>query len=401
MFPYLHHYVALALLVLVLGGIAFHLLSVCAALKFGLSCPETRSDWPSITVLKPVRGVDADAYENYASFCCQDYPDYEVLFGVQDPDDPALEVLRRVQRDFPATRIKILVSAERVGPNLKICTLRNLMAVAAHPLLVISDSDMRVRQDYLRQIAAYFRDPQVGLVTSPYRALGARSVSAGLESLGMATEFFPGVAIASQFAAPEFAFGSTMALNQETLQAIGGFEELAQYLADDYQIGHRVAALGQRVALSRYVVDTILPNVGFGAMFARRLRWTRTVRVSRPWGFAGSAITHSTIWAAGLAVLCGRHPWALELLAVQQVVRTSSALLIGRGVLGDRDLPRWLWLLPTSDLLNFALWTGSWFGNTVLWRGERYRLTHAGRMVRVSKGAPLTELSVPHRGSGT
>lgn len=366
------------------SGVTYHLVSLVAVRRFARSSPPSSGNLPPVSVLKPVRGADPDAYENYASFCRQDYPGYEVLFGVQDPGDPAVALVRRLQRELPDGRVRLVVSGDRIGVNLKVCNLQNMLREARHELLVMSDSDMRVRPDYLRQIAGYFQDPNVGLVTSPYQGIGARTLAAGLEALGMATDFFPGVAVATQFAPPSFGLGSTLAITRHTLEEIGGFPAIVDYLADDFQLGHRVAGAGHRVALSRYIVDTVLPNAGFRQMLARRLRWTRTARTCQPAGFAGSVVVHSTASAIALVAASGFQRWAVWTLLAQQTVRWVEALYIGRRVLGGRDAARWLWLLPVSDLLNFGLWAGSWCGKTVYWRGDRYRLTHGGRMVRVA-----------------
>jgi ceramide glucosyltransferase len=385
----------IALLALTLLGIGYHLAGVVAAWLFVRRKGPAGLELPPVSILKPVRGLDVDDYENYASFCRQDYPEFELLFGVQDPDDPAIDVVRRLQQDFPERAIQLVVSRERIGQNLKVCNLQNMLAMARHPLLLISDSDMWVRPDYLRSIVTYFNDREIGLVTSAYRGTGIRTVAAALEAVGIATSFFPGVAIATQFARPSFALGATIALRRRMLEQIGGFPGLADYLADDFQLGRRVARAGHRVALSRYVVDTAVPNAGFAAMFRRTLRWNRTARTCQPAGFAGSIITHSTVWAVLLAVAAQGAPWALAVLLAQQVIRTGAALWTAGGVLDSREAVRWLWLLPASDLLAFVLWAGSWCGNTVYWRGDRYRLTEGGRMTRLPRPDERSEPRLP------
>ncbi len=377
---------------LTLVGTAYHVASAAAAARFARTSVPVAKSVPPVSILKPIRGVDADAYENFASFCRQDYPSYEIVFGVQDAEDPAVQLVRRLQNDFPGTQIRLVISSHRIGPNLKVCNLHNILEEAAHELVLISDSDMRVRPGYLREIVSYFSDPGVGLVTSPYAGSGADTASAGLEALGIGTDFFPGVAVATQFGTTAFALGSTLALRKQTLERIGGTRGLAEYLADDFQIGCRVAGAGHRVVLSRYVVETILPNAGFWEMYTRRLRWMRTARVCQPAGFAGSIITHSTVWALlllaviliNLALTGTVSAWAVAPLLLQQTVRWSTAYWNGVQVLGSRSVRRWLHLLLVSDVLNFLLWLGSW-RNTVRWRGDNYRLTVGGRMVRVDE----------------
>lgn len=388
----MEHALVPLLLLLVGLGMAYQVVSAVAALKFGRSKGPGGLGLPPVTILKPVRGLDSQAWENFASFCRQDYPEYQIVFGVQDSQDPAIELIRRLQTEFPDRDIQLVVSGDRIGSNLKVCNLANMLSSARHELLVISDSDMRVRSDYLRLITPYFNDPGVGMVTSPYIGIGAHTLGARLEALGMATDFFPGVAVATQFANPAFGLGSTLALTKATLGEIGGLEGLADYLADDFQMGNRVAKSGKRVVLSRYVVDTTIPNTGIRQMLDRRLRWMRTARTCEPKGFAGSVVTFPTFWALLLLPAAHLHLWAVAVLAGQQAVRCAVAAIVGCGVLRSRETARSFWLLPFSDLLCFGLWLGSWCGNTIRWRGDRFRLTEGGLMVPLTTPEPMPSI---------
>jgi ceramide glucosyltransferase len=378
------------LLAAVACGLVYHLLAAWCARRYlkEQAARETAAvaapvgEQPPITILKPLRGADAEAYEAFATFCRQEYPAYELVFGVLEADDPSVAVVERLQADFPHAAIRLVISDRRIGANLKVCNLANMLAEARHELLLISDSDMRVAPDYLARIAAAFTG-NVGLVTCPYRGVKLQTSAAALEALGIATDFLPGVLLVAQLGRPDFAFGSTIALRRSLLEQIGGLEGIADYLADDFQLGHRVTAAGKGVCVSAYVVESVLGNRGMRAMFARRLRWARTVRVCRPAGHAASVITQSSCFALAYLAATGFTPQGWLVLFAALAVRSLTGWHIAVHSLGNRELRRWFWLLPIEDLLAFALWVGSWLGQHVLWRGVRFRLGKGGRMQRV------------------
>jgi ceramide glucosyltransferase len=375
------------------------------------------SDLPPVSILKPIRGMEPHAEASFASFCVQDYPEYELLFGVANPGDPAVSLVESLAARYPQAQVRCVKTAADLGPNRKVCNLHGLAAAARYDLLLVSDSDMRVQPDYLRRIAAGFADPAVGLVTCPYRGSEPDGVPAAMEALGIAAGFMPGVFVAALGLAA-FAFGSTIALRRETLERIGGFEALVDYLADDFQMGKRVADLGLRVHLSSVVVDSILGRRSFRESWSRRLRWARTVRACRPLGHLGSGLTHTTALALLTMAVCvaeqrrgihhrdtearrerhildfsvcrslclcvsvvNRRPEALVALALG--ARLLAAWGIAVVELESEAARRWFWLLPISDLVEAALWGCSLFGRTVLWRGQRYRLLPGGRIARL------------------
>src|SRR5262249_47702959 len=240
---------------------------------------------------------DAQTYACFASFCEQRYPCFEILFGVMEPADPAVEVVRRLKRAYPAVSIQLVISDRRIGANLKVCNLQNMLDRAAHDLLLISDADIRVGPEALAQIVASCSEPGVGLATCPYCGVDIRSAPAALEALGIATDFLPGAFLVAQLARADFAFGAAIALRRQTLRAIGGFAAIADYLADDYQRGIRVAATGAAVIVCPEVIESVIGSLDWRSMLAHRVRWARTVRVCRPAGHAASVITQSTIFA--------------------------------------------------------------------------------------------------------
>jgi ceramide glucosyltransferase len=379
----------LLLAVAACGGV-YHLLAAwCArsylrdqAARESAALEASGGEQPPISILKPLRGADAEAYDCFATFCRQEYPAYELIFGVMDEDDPSIPIVRRLQTSFPEVPIRLVVSGGRIGANLKVSNLANMLEAARHDLLLIGDSDMRVTPDYLARIAAGFAGG-VGLVTCPYRGVNLQSAAAALEALGIAAGFLPGVLLVARLGRPDFAFGSTIALRRSLLEQIGGLEGIADYLADDFQLGHRTVAAGRSVRLSACVVESVLANRGLRAMLARRLRWARTVRACRPAGHAASIITQTSVFALAYLAATGFTEPGWLLLGAALLVRTLTAWDIAVHSLGARELGRWFWLLPLEDLLAFALWVGSWLGRHVLWRGVRFRLRRGGRMERV------------------
>jgi ceramide glucosyltransferase len=348
---------------------------------------------PPVTILKPVRGVDAEAYENFASFCRLDYPAdrCQLLFAALDPADPALALARRLQAEFPQVDIGIVDGSRSPlrGHNLKVRNLAAMLPVAKHDLLVLCDSDMRVQPDYLRRVVAPFQQNSdrgggwgVGLVTCPYRGHRAQSFAAILEALGIGADFIPSTLVSRALEGVSFAFGSTIALPRAVLAEIGGFEALADELADDFRLGNGAHRAGYEVVLSDYVVDDVLGRERFAAMWARRLRWARTVRACRPAGYTGSFITHGTALALLFLGATGFSPLGWAAFGTVLAVRLATALLITLRYTGDPNIARCLPLLPLSDLLSFALYVTSYGGSHISWRGERFRLLPGGKLAR-------------------
>jgi ceramide glucosyltransferase len=375
---------------------AYALISVWAARQWHRSRRPLDPAWtPPVTILKPVRGVDAEAYENFASFCRQDYPPerVQILFGALDPDDPALALVPRLQAAFPGQAIEIVRAGQEalLGPNLKVCNLAAMLPFARHDLLVLCDSDMRVEPDYLRRIVAPFAPsssqggPPVGLVTCPYRGDRAQSFAAVLEALGIGADFIPSALVSRATEGVGFAFGSTIALPRAVLAELGGFPALADELADDFRLGSGAKRAGYEVVLSDYVVNDVLGAERFGAMWARRLRWARTVRACRPVGYAGSLTTHGTALALLFLASSGSHPFGWMTVALVLALRLTTALWIACRCTQDTNVLRWWPFLPVSDLIGFALYVISYCGNHIQWRGERFRLLPGGKLLRAAR----------------
>jgi len=391
--------------------VAYSGISVWAAFRWRQSRRETDPDWtPGVTILKPVRGVEsAHTYDNFASFCCQDYPldKLQIVFGCLDPADPVIAVIEQLQRDFPEVQIDLVCAGKRgiIGPNLKVCNLLSMLPVAKYELLALCDSDMRVEKDYIRRIGAPFglqdsaqataQDAMtlpVGLVTCPYRGFLPESPAAVMEALGIGADFIPGALTSRALEGVGFAFGSTIVIPRTVLGQIGGFETILTELADDFRMGEAVRKLGFEVVLSDYVVNDVLGPERFRPMWDRRLRWAKTVRSCRPGGYVGLFVTYGIPIALLFALLMGRSPAGLAALAGILAVRLGSAALIAAACTRDPLVLKYLPLLPISDILSFTLYLCSFCGNTIVWRGDTFRLSKGGKMVRLSEApdSPLT-----------
>jgi ceramide glucosyltransferase len=357
---------------------------------------------PPISILKPLRGADPRMYEAFRCHYLQDYPEFEIIFGVADANDPAAAEVERLQREFPSRRIQLVVCPELLGTNRKVSTLVQLLPLARYDWLLINDSDILVPPDYLRRIAACFETGRkttgrrTGMVTALYRAahnpnklikgLPGATLASRLEALTIATDFAGGVLSAYALEGRlTFGLGSTLALRREALEAIGGLHPLLDYLADDYELGNRIGRAGFNVVLAPLVVETVLPRASFVEMFQHQLRWARTIRDRRLGGYIGLGVTHVLPWAL-LACLCsGLAGWSLGLLAVAALLRFAVAAALCTSVLHDEAADLDLWLLPLRDVIALLVWITSFAGNTVVWRGERFRIS-GGKLEKLESG---------------
>src|SRR5581483_711342 len=363
---------------------AYYTLCEVSARRFLRSAPAPEGFTPPLSILKPLKGTDPGMYESFRSHCLQLYPEYEIIFGVSDPDDPALELVRRLQSEFPRVPIRVVVCKKILGTNVKVSNLVQMLEEAIYEHIVVNDSDIRVPSDYLRQVIAPLANPGVGLVTCLYRGVPGRSLGSRLEAIGIETDFMGGVLAARTLEhGIHFAMGSTLAFSKRTLNAIGGLEPLLDYLADDYELGARVVAEGREVVLANVVVETFLPEYGLLPFFRHQLRWARTIRDKRRWGYAGLLLTFGIPWAV-LAVLFSGGAWEAWLLLLIIVARriSTAAFLCGR-VLHDRRIFHDFWLIPLRDCIALLVWIASFTGRTVSWRGDSFVLKD-GKLVRMN-----------------
>jgi ceramide glucosyltransferase len=335
---------------------------------------------PGVSVLKPVRGIDFGSWENFASFCRQDYPDYEILFAANDNADPAVPLIQRLKADFPERRIRLFVGAEQLGANRKVNNLARLAQEAQHEILVLSDGDVRVGPNYLREVVAPFADEGTGAVTCFYRAIAEKNLGAELEAIGAASDFFAGVLMANGMEGMSFALGASIATTKRWLGKIGGFAAFADMLADDYELGHRIAKAGGRVVLSREVVWTMYPAQTARGFWDHQLRWARTVRLCRPASYFGLLFTHGLPWALLAAIVAPANWIGAAYLLAYLVLRLMMAWAVGVWGVRDAVLRRKFWLIPLRDVLNFGVWLASFASNRITWGGDDYVL-RKGRMI--------------------
>jgi ceramide glucosyltransferase len=338
---------------------------------------------PPVSILKPLKGTDPEIYQSFRSHCLQDYPEYEIIFGVSDPNDPAVASVRQLKNEFPALSIRLIVCHKTLGANVKVSNLAQMLAEARYRHLLVNDSDIRVEGDYLRRVMAPLANPKVGMVTCLYRGVAADMLGSRIESLGISTDFCAGVLAARQLEGGlKFGLGSTMAFRRGDLEQIGGFESFADYLADDYELGRRIAGLGLEVKLSDVVVETNLPAYRIPEFLSHQLRWARGVRDSRSGGYFGLVLTYGLLWSCVVVAASRGALWGWVLAGTTLFLRAAVALVVGKSVLRDRQLLRQLWLLPLRDLIAVGIWMASLAGHTVSWRGDRFELKD-GKLIRV------------------
>jgi ceramide glucosyltransferase len=344
------------------------------------SLPE--SPFPAVSILKPLKGVDPEIWESFCSHCEQDYPEFQLIFGVSDPADPAIEVVRRLQAKYPNLPIELIVCDRVLGTNIKVSNLAQMLPAARHELLLVNDSDIRVPPDYLRQVIAPLAGASVGLVTCLYRGVASPTLGSRLEALGISTDFVPGV-LSAWFLEKgmHFGLGSTLAFRRRDLQAIGGFEALLDYLADDYELGRRIASTGKKVELSVATVTTFLPAYTLREFFRHQLRWSRTIRAARRWGYAGLLFTFGLAWALGTLLVAQGAAWAWILLALTVAARLAVGLVAAVFVLEDRQALHHIFLLLLRDLIAPLIWAAGFMGNRIHWRGDIFDLKD-GRLTR-------------------
>ncbi len=355
------------------------------ARQFFRAAVEKSACKPPVTIIKPVKGEDGESFENFASFCRQDYPVYQIVFAVASPEDPAVPVISRLMAAVPGVDLELVVDSRTYGPNHKVSNLINAYPKAKHDVLIICDSDIRVDPCYLHEVAALFADGDVGLVTSLYRSPRVHTIATALESMGFAADMIPNVMVAVRLEGLTFALGASMAVRRSALEKIGGFPALADYLADDYQLGNLVHRAGFRLALSPHYVESVMRREGLRDILSRQLRWARTMRASRAAGYFASIITQPAP-AAVLALLVSGFSltgWFAALFL--GAARLSCATVFSRVFVGDGMFPRYLWLLPLRDLLASAVWLLSFLGNRVVWRTRVFKVLPGGKIREVGE----------------
>ena len=366
----------LVLLALVAGSLVYCALTVISAVRYRRVRPPELRAFPPISILKPLAGVDEGLEENLASFFEQRYPCFEILFAVEDAADKAVAVVEKLRARFPGVPSTFLVTGDSPYPNGKVFKLEHMMQRAHHDLLVMADSDVRVTPDMLATLAAEFQDADLGLSTCPYRAVPGRSFWSTLEAVGLNTQFLAGMLVARTLEGMKFAVGPTIAVRRSDIREIGGWNVLKEYHAEDFVMGKLVAERGRRVILSSYVIEHRIGGQTLSANFKHRLRWRRSTRRSRPWGYVGEVFTNPLPLA--LALWLVRPEW-WPAAAAAVALRALAAWATAGYVLAD-PLTRRLWaLIPLQDFADCLVWICGFFGATIRWRGRSYRLHPDGR----------------------
>lgn len=365
----------------------YYLLCLWSAAAFLRARDTVRSGgWPQslppVTILKPLKGVDPEIYEGFRSHCLQDYPEYEIIFGVSDPADPAIASVEQLKREFPERAIRLVVCPNILGANVKVSNLEQMVQLARYQHLIVNDSDIRVERDYLRRVIAPLADEKIGMVTCPYRGVPAPTLGSQLEALGISADFCAGVLVAQQIeGGVRFGLGSTLAFRRKDLARIGGFRPIVDFLADDYELGRRIADLGLKVILSDVVVETHVPAYDVRGFLDHQLRWARGLRDVRRGGYLGLPATFGFLWGLLNVIAAHAAPWSWAVLAALLGLRIAVAVAVGKSVLQDSRMPEQIWLLPLRDLLAVFVWIVSFAGHTVVWRGETFELK-SGRLIK-------------------
>jgi ceramide glucosyltransferase len=362
--------------------LAYYLLSLYCVVGYfrelRKSHPPGSAFTPPVSILKPVRGVDHQAYENFASFCRLDYPEYEIVFAVSDAGDPVIPIIERLRTDFSECSIRLITNVARTGTSDKVNNLCELVQIAKYDLLVMSDSDVRVEPDYLKQVIAPFADREVGAVTALYRSLSAGNLASNLDALGMYMDSAPAALVAKKIEGRlRFAFGWTMATSKKHLAEIGGWEMMGDYHSEDFELGKRIAQCGHRVAMMAKPVSMVFPKDSIKEYFRHELRWSIALKSARPSGYWGLLFTQGLPWAlvgAAVGLSIGSIPIAAAYLFAYLILRVALTWLTGMWGLGDRQLSKILWLVPVRDAISFIVWATGFFSEKVIWRGLEYRL---------------------------
>ena len=367
-----------ALAVLLTGSLVYCVLIVVATRRFLSTALPAPGINPPISVLKPLCGHDDGLEENLRSFMVQDYPEYEILFGVHRADDPAVAVVEKIIGEFSGRiSARLIITGESPIPNAKAFSLNRMVREAHYDVLVMSDSDVRVTPNLLSHLAQELQDDRVGLISCPYRAVPGKSLWSRLEAIGMNTELLGGVMVARMIEGMRFALGCTVAVRRSVLEGMGGFGYLQEFLAEDFVIGQRAAELGHGVLFSSYVIEHRIGSQSMMHNLGHRMRWARSTRRSRPLGYWGQIFTYPLPLAF---LLCAAYPAAWPVLFLTFILRGIAALATARDIVHDPVTQKQWWLLPVQDLIGFFVWISGFVGDKIVWRDRKCTVLRDGRL---------------------
>ena len=378
----------------------FLLLVLIAAARFKKRADSAResvlnvsTDLPPVTILKPVHGMEERLEQNLESFFQQDYPDFEIIIGARSADDPAVTLAEELRLRYPQVKSRIVISGPPVWPNAKVFTLDKMIPLSRNDFFVISDSDVRVERDFLRNVIPPLFDQKLGLVTCLYRGDPAADFWSLLEALGMSVEMPSGVVVADMLEGIRFALGPAVALRRDALEAIGGIAATADYYSDDYVLGNKIWGVGYSVIFSHHFVYHVLTPRPFLRTLGDQLRWMKSTRHSRPWGHVGTGLTFAMpfgVLGFAAAAALGNLRLAVGLLATAFLNRMIQSIVVGWGLLQDPRALRFCWLYPLRDFQGFVVWAASFLSRDFYWRGETYRFTSGGRIIAQDREAATT-----------
>lgn len=369
------------LAILCVASICYYLAAMLAARRFfSRKAPPAIGNQPPVSIMIPLCGADFRAYENYTSLCRQDYPAYQIVFGVQNPNDSSIPMVKQLISDLPHVQIELVIDSGEIGHNPKVNNLGNMLSRARYDVIVLMDSDIRVGQDFLRTVVAELGDSRGGIVTCLYRAGEAPGAVTKLEAVGITTDFAPGVLVAEAGAGISFAFGAAIAIRKQTMEAIGGMRAIADFLADDYMIGYLVKKAGLPVRLSRYVVETVLSRLSMADFIKHQIRWARGIRACNRLGHTGSIVTNGTVLTTLYLIVSGFSGFGLLLFLCAVSTRLAMAGFIGVRFMEDNILRKHFFLVLARDFFSFIFWCAAICGNRVTWRGKEFRIDREGKM---------------------
>ncbi|MDP9159916.1 MAG: glycosyltransferase [Acidobacteriota bacterium] len=349
-----------------------------------------KSSLPPVTIFKPVHGIEARLAENLETFFGQDYPNFEIIFAAREATDAGLRIAEQLCRRYTKINSRIVVSGPPTFPNAKVFSLSKMIPLSTNRYFVLSDSDVRVEPDFLRNVVTPLLDHKIGLVTCPYRGVPSGDLWSTLEALGMSVEMPSGAIVADMLEGVRFALGPAVSVRRDALEKIGGIAATADYYSDDYELGHKVWAAGYKVIFSHHAVQHVLTPRSFARTLGDQLRWMKSTRYSRPMGHVGTGLTYAMpfgLLAFISAAALGHSSLGVVLLFASVANRFVQSVVVGWGLIRDRRALYLAWLYPLRDLLGFFTWMASFTGRNFFWRGETYRFNNGGKIVPQSREA--------------
>lgn len=371
------------LIICIIISIFYYAFSLYCMLSFFNKKTDVNDNYlPPISILKPINGIENGIYENFISYCNQDYPAYQIIFGSSNSKDAAIDIVKKIMNTFPQKDIKLIICNDGIGTNPKISNLINIYKEAKHDIILTNDSDTRVNSDYLRKVVSPLRNQNIGLVTCVYRENITNNITSLIESISINHDFLPSIMVAQRVEKLSYAFGVTIATRRDILDNIGGFKELADYLAEDFHLGEKISKAGYKLCLSNYIVDVVPEKRDFVNFFSHQLRWAKTIKACRPIGYFFSAFfKYGLVSSLAYLLISIFSPFSIILFFTFLSVRIISALMISLKYTKDKKTT--LLLLPINDIISFIIWCMSFSGTKTTWKGSKFKLKKGGKIEKI------------------